>query len=329
VYLIVTIDTEEDNWGQFTRPSYTVDNLQRIPRLQDLLARYAVKPTYLISHPVATSEAGIELLGTYRAKGLCEIGAHPHPSNTPPFEEARTDRNSYLCNLPADLQYRKIEAMTRAIESNFGCRPTVFRSGRWGFGDSVAGNLLRLGYSVDTSIFPVWDWKPGPDFRSHSHEPFCYAAGDGVSGAPALLEIPATVDFLQPNRRASTRTFHAIDGLPLGHKALALLRRLRLLNRVCLSPEVAPTRDMIQLATTLAGRGAKVVNLFFHSPTLLEGCTPFTRTPADVTAFLARLEGFLAFAASEGFASVTPSALTAHDVGAGSTRVIGTPEYAS
>lgn len=328
VYLTVTIDTEEDNWGEFTRSSYTVENVRRVPRLQQLLVRHGIRPTYLVSYPIAASKEGACILGGYLKDGMCEIGAHPHPCNTPPFEEERTEINSYICNLPPDLQFRKIEALTYTIQSKFGTRPTSYRSGRWGFGDEVAKNLMRLGYTVDTSVFPEWNWHPGPDFRAYSHEPFVYTMDSSSNGRPSLLEIPVTVDYLQSPRALATTTYHAIDALPLGPTVLAALRRLRALNRVCLSPEMADAEEMIRLATTLTLRGTHVLNLFFHTPTLLEGCSPFTRTSADVEAFLRKIDQFLAFAMSAGFTPVTVSELTATAVGASKVRDVGSPSAA-
>ncbi len=326
MYLTITIDTEEDNWGEFVRPAYTVENLTRLPRLQAIFDRWGVRPTYLVTHPVATSSVGVEVIGGFRARGACEVGTHPHPCNTPPVEEDRTEHNSYICYLPSALQYRKIDTLTRVIEANFGVRPTSYRSGRWGFDEEIARNLVRLGYRVDTSVYPRWNWEPGPDFSSFTNQPFTYTFRD--SGAERrLLEVPATVDFLQGMPEVANRAFQFVNHLPVGGKLLlGGLKRVGALNRVCLSPEVAETQDMIRLARTVESRGLKVCNFFFHSPTLLEGCTPFTRTPADVDAFLARIDGFLAFAHAAGYKPVTMSELSAADVGATAERGLGAAE---
>lgn len=194
MYFALTIDTEEDNWGDYERSICTVENLRRIPGLQEMLAERGVKPTYLISYPIATSPLAVSTLGRYQELGQCEVGTHPHPWNTPPFEEQRTAFNSYINNLPTDLQYRKIETLHRTIRNNFGVAPTTFRSGRWGFSDDVARNLIRLGYSVDTSITPVLDWSEynGPDYRLATVEPYVLRQ----SGKGDLLEVPATLDFV-------------------------------------------------------------------------------------------------------------------------------------
>ena len=111
MYLIVTIDTEEDNWGEYYLPEYSLRNIEEIPKLQDLFNEFNVKPTYLITYPVATNERAVFILKRILDEGKCEIGNHCHPWNTPPFEEERNKFNSMLCNLPMELQYKKIKVL--------------------------------------------------------------------------------------------------------------------------------------------------------------------------------------------------------------------------
>jgi hypothetical protein len=314
MYFVVTIDTEEDNWGEYARQDYTVENIRRIPALQEVFARYDVRPTYLISYPVATSPMAIDILGSLRVQGHCEIGTHPHPWNTPPVEEDRTPFNSFISHLPSALQYRKIETLTTVIERNFGVRPASYRSGRWGFDEGVAANLIRLGYMVDTSVSPTWTWQPdgGPDFSQCSIDPFLYRldASPGAAGG-SLLEVPATIDFVQSPRRFAHTASRSVRRLPLGNKIAAALARLRVLNHISVSPEIDSAPDMVRLARALLRRGTSVINMFFHSPTLLEGCSPFVRTSSDYQIFMSRLDAFLAFARSAGLQSLTMSELTA------------------
>lgn len=112
MYFTVTIDTEEDNWGEYDRESYSIENIRRIPRLQQIFDDRGVRPTYLITHPVASSRLGVDTLAHLQDEGRCEVGTHPHPWNTPPLEEPRTPRNSYINNLDSDLQFRRSEPYT-------------------------------------------------------------------------------------------------------------------------------------------------------------------------------------------------------------------------
>jgi hypothetical protein len=323
VYLAITIDTEEDNWGEFTRSSYSVENIRRIPRLQALLEKRGVVPTYLISYPVATSTAAIDILGRYREEGRCEIGAHPHPWNTPPLEEERTPANSFISHLPTELQYRKLKTLHDTITQNFGAAPRSYRSGRWGFSDDIARHLIRLGYLVDTSLSPATDWGEygGPDYSDRCLDPFVYVmpAQNGFAGG-TLLEVPATVGFVQSQPALATAYWTIRRKVPAGDKVLAALSRTRLLNHVSLSPELHDAAHMIRLVRALLARGTTVVNMFFHSPSLLEGCSPFVRTAADAEDFLERIDRFLVFAQSAGLRPVTMSELTPAAVGASAAR---------
>jgi hypothetical protein len=321
MYLTITIDAEEDNWGEYTRASYSVENLRRVPQLQRIFDARGVRPTYLITYPVATSPVSVEILSGIARQGLCEIGSHPHAWNTPPIEEDRTPYNSYMHHLPSELQYRKLKTLHEAIAGNFGISPVTYRSGRWGFSQDVAQHLVALGYVVDTSILPGLDWRQydGPDYSAWSSEPFTFRAT--VDGRTAsLLEVPATVDFVQ-NPAIARPAYRAIRTLlPWGHRILGAMARLHVLNLVCLSPELETLPRMIGLAKALQRRRVEVVNMFFHSPTLLEGCSPFVRTRADVAAFLERIDGFLAFAQSAGMRPVTMSELARKGLGANTVK---------
>jgi peptidoglycan/xylan/chitin deacetylase (PgdA/CDA1 family) len=300
-FLAVTVDTEEDEWGGFALNAFTLKNIQRVPRLQDLFDKYGMLPTYLVTYPVASDEESVKILRKIMEDGRCEIGTHPHPWNTPPAEEERNERNSFMNNLPFDLQFRKIRALHETIRRNFHVTPTSFRSGRWGFSEYVARNLSRLGYKVDSSLIPYTDWSEykGPDYSSLSAKPRALFPG-GTGDAPdenLLVEVPPSVGYLQRDQEGCNRVYYRILRSRLKHLSiLGLLDRLKLLNRVNLSPEINNGRDMVELASRMMGNGFKVLNLFFHSCSLLENRSSIVRTRADAEAFLRRIEMVLAFA---------------------------------
>ena len=79
--LHVVVDTEEEfDWSApFSRENVSVTAIQDIPRLQNVLAAYGVRPTYVVDYPVAGTASSAGLLSGLAASGACEIGAHLHP----------------------------------------------------------------------------------------------------------------------------------------------------------------------------------------------------------------------------------------------------------
>ena len=164
--LIITIDTEEDDWGAYKYSRNALENIKKISVLQKIFEEYKVIPTYLITYSVANNVESAVLFKKILGMGRCEIGAHCHPWSTPPFIERTSERNSMLCNLPSDLQYQKLEILHDTIFKKVGIEPKSFRAGRWGFNAVVADNLCKLGFKVDTSETPYCDWSMyhGPNF---------------------------------------------------------------------------------------------------------------------------------------------------------------------
>jgi len=298
--LVVTIDTEEDNWGNFADRNYTTENIEMIPQLQELFDDFNVKPTYLITYPVATDDRSAGILREISEANKCEIGTHCHPWNTPPFEEEKNERNSMLCNLPPILQYEKIKILHNKIRDRFGIEPISFRAGRWGYDQQVAKNLHRLGYKIDTSISSYTDWSPyhGPDFSKISPRPYWLSVDNIFSGNSngQLLEVPATIAFLQGNFKLANRIHNILSRKPMNKmKFIGVLDRFKLLNKVWLSPEMNESTEMIELTKCFQRKGYELVNFFFHSPSLKYGLTPFVKTGGEQKEFLRKIREYLAF----------------------------------
>lgn len=310
--LIVTIDTEEDNWAPYSPTGYTVRNIERLAALQDLFMVYDVRPTYLVTYQVITHPGAAAILEALFNSEHCEIGAHCHPWSTPPFTEAPIERNSMLCNLPPALQAEKIRNLHAAIVSRLGVSPTSFRSGRWGYSQAVAATLEALGYRVDSSITAYTDWGycDGPDYSEMSPAPFLFSPEDVYRPSPAgsMLQVPATVGYLQRDFALSNAVVNGIRRSSLRHfRLIGTLDRLGWVNKVCLSPENSTGAQMISLARRMRDNGYPLLNMFFHSSTLTAGLTPFVRDRRDEDRFLGRTREFLAFVQEEGIESITLS----------------------
>jgi hypothetical protein len=303
--LVITIEAEEDNWGSYSPNGHTVANIERIPLLQELFDEFSATPTYLITYPVAVNDRAATILRSILDRGGCEIGAHCHPWNTPPFEEDLSEKNSMLCNLPLDLQYRKMSALDMTIQERLGVKPISFRAGRWGYSQGVAVNLHRLGYKIDSSITPYTSWAEyhGPNFSEISPEAYKFSSESifDLSAMGPLLEIPATIGYLQRHFAMCARILNSLNHQPFRRlKLVGLLSRLRLVRKVWLSPEMADGQEMIQLAKRMSRNNYSVINLFFHSVSLKAGLSPFVRSTQDELKFLSRTRDFLSYTRDAG-----------------------------
>ena len=297
--LLVTIDTEEDNWFP-SREGITVENIRGVERLQALFDRHGVRPTYLVTHEVATRPWAMEILCDIERSGRAEVGAHLHPWNTPPLEEEFSDRNTGLRNLPPDLQRRKLAALTKAIAAARGAAPTSFRAGRWLLDRVGIAALIAEGYEVDSSVLPYTYWFDVAESPSYSHAPAWPYFQDGEAdiqtplAAGPLVEVPATVGFSRGPWRAwgpvdrflntrAARLFHAVG----------LLARLDLVTKLSLCPEIDGYEEMRRLTEVAIRRRLPVLNAFFHSGSLVPGRTPYVRAPSELEAFLDRIDRWL------------------------------------
>jgi len=310
--LVVTVDTEEDNWGCFLDRSYETANIEMIPYLQSLFEDFDITPTYLITYPVATNDRPVAILKEILQTDKCEIGTHCHPWNTPPLNEKRNERNSMLCNLAFKLQYEKLANLHNKIRDHFGIEPISFRAGRWGYDRQVAINLFRLGYKVDTSICSYKDWSAyhGPDFSKIPPRHYRFSVNNVFREDPQgeLLEVPATVGFRQHNFELANRIFNIISRRPFSKmKVLGLVDKLKLLNKIWLSPEVSESTEMIRLTKQLGKKRYEIINLFFHSPSLKPGISPFVKTDRDQKEFFGKIREYLSFIKAAGIESINLS----------------------
>jgi hypothetical protein len=290
--LAVVVDTEEEfDWTKpFDRASRATTSIRAQANAHALYDQLGIVPTYVVDYPVATDPAAVDFLGDLQRAGRAEIGAHLHPWVTPPYEEAVTARNSYHGNLPPVLERAKLGALTKAIRTSFGDRPTVFKAGRYGFGPHTAEALIELGYEIDCSFVPHVSFASdgGPSFYGRPDRPFW------LDDAQRLLEIPLTSGFAGTLAPAAERRPSLFDSPAAARlRVPGILARLGLAERIRLSPEGHTAEEQCRLIEALAARGHTFFTLTYHSPSLAPGHTPYVRKQADLQAFLASLEAVL------------------------------------
>src|SRR5258708_33361972 len=91
VIVIVSIDTEEDNWHR-TRTGVTVENIAELRGLAAFFDRLGVRPTYFTSYQVAIDPRAAATLREVSAGGRAGIRANLHPWNTPALGDACVPR---------------------------------------------------------------------------------------------------------------------------------------------------------------------------------------------------------------------------------------------
>jgi peptidoglycan/xylan/chitin deacetylase (PgdA/CDA1 family) len=297
LHLLVGIDTEGDNqWDAAARRHQRFENIYALPRLHDLFARHGVRPTYVITYPVASDPRSAEVLRALLARGDCEVGAHHHAWETPPCSDEDIQRHPYASTLPRAQFEAQLQTLTAAIADAVGRPPVSYRSGRFGFAAAHVAALERLGYQVESSVAPLFfeSHKGGPDFVEAPLRPYFLAYDSATRpGCSALLEVPVSAAL---NRPLPRRLQYAYARAPRPYTTKRLLRAAGLLRLRWLRPSYSSFEDMVSLARDLARWQQPVLNVLFHSSEAIVGGSPYNRTSAELDAFFDRLNRFLAYA---------------------------------
>ena len=306
VGVLVTVDTEEDNWFP-ARDGIRTSNIAGLPRLQDVLDRYGLRATLLTTWQVASSHAAMDVIRGLRDGSGAEIGAHLHPWNTPPFEEEFGRRTFGWRHLPPDLQERKLAKLTGALTEAAGAPPTSFRAGRWSLGPTGAAALLRQGYRTDSSVLPYMYWydvHDSPNFHRAPERPWRVDGARPVEtpASDGLVEIPPTVGFSRWPWRPWATVDRALQVGPVRMFRIAgILARSGMIEKLALSPEINPAADMLALARIALAHDIRLFNVFLHSGAFTPGCTPYVNSLTQLDRFVGELDRFF-----EGLARLAP-----------------------
>ncbi len=290
--ILVGIDTEaDDQWSRRGRAANTVRNAERLPALQALFEERGARPTYLVTYEMATHPESQAILRDLARSGRCEIGTHLHPWSSPPFRPEDLEAHTYPHNLPPELLERQLTELTQVIAQGLGVRPSTYRAGRNGFDHRSLPLLERLGYTVDTSVDPLFNerTKRGMVFAGAPLVPYRPDYGDvRRAGAAKLLEVPissATLPFLPKPLEAA---YARLKPIPWR----GVFKRIGL-RPVWLRPSYTALHDMVAFARALAARRTPCFNVIFHSSELLPGGSPYTPDESSVARFLDDLRRLL------------------------------------
>jgi len=287
-FFMVGVDTEaDDQWTLEGRKRLSVENAKALPHLQALCDSYGVRPSYLVTHEMATREPSRSILRDLSATGRCEIGAHLHPWSSPPYRE-----EDLAGRYPSQLDDSQLETqlieLTAAIETSIGVRPVSYRAGRHGFDERSLGILEKLQYRVDTSVDPLFNEtrKGGPSFAGAPVSPYRPDRADvKAPGTSGVLEIPVSAATSPALPKVLERLFTSVPAIPWR----GYWKRLGL-RAVWLRPSYSSVEDAKALSSALVARGVPTLNMLFHSSELVPNGSPYNRTDAEVDRFFERLE---------------------------------------
>ena len=183
-------------------------------------------------------------------------------------------------------------------------RRSPYTAGRYGIGPNTAGILLELGFEVDLSLAPPFNYESdgGVDFTD------THPGAGWIDRVGGLLSLPATGGFtglLRNHGAMLHRT--AAHRLAARLHLIGILSRLGALNHYRLSPEQYRFAELRSLTRALLAAGTRILSLTFHSPTLKPGCTPYVRDAADLKRLLEDFQSYFTFFFEElGGVSATP-----------------------
>jgi hypothetical protein len=274
---LVTVDTEEEfDWSApMTREQHSCFTIPALRTFQIFCEEFGVVPVYLVDYPIAQAPEAAEALGDAVREGRAEVGVQLHPWVNPPFYEDVNEFNSYAGNLPEALEREKFGILRAAIEERFSTAPLIYRAGRYGLGPHTAEILADHGLAIDSSVRSSFDYsgKGGPSYRDHPLRPYW------IDRSRSLLELPLTTVFWGPLRRLGARLYPYLWRTP---SLRGMLSRMRLLERIPLTPEGVTIEEALRGIDVAIDDGLPVLVLSFHSPSLAAGHTPYVRNEADL-----------------------------------------------
>ncbi len=286
VYLIVTIDTECDHGPDWARSlPLTFDSINKgLPeRLQPAFESIGVIPTYLLTVEVMEDQESVQSLRNLN--GNHEFGTHLHAAFIEPEKKfhdyAGIDSPDFQCSYAPEVEYKKLENLTKLFVDNFGYQPASFRAGRFGACANTIESLQKLGYLVDTSVTPhiLWEEPNGQvDYRRAPEQPYFPASGKLIEAdsqtSKGLLEIPVTVKkrFLR--------------GPQWFRPWFSSIGKMKKVVRYHLNKY----RDNHVI----------VINMMFHSMEVIPKASPYPQTLNEVSGFIDDMQNVLNWCKGEG-----------------------------
>ncbi len=274
-FLIISIDTECDKApGWRIRYPMRFEGIYRGigEILQPLFEEYGFRPTYLLSPEVMEDERSVSILLDVVKRGA-ELGTHLHGEFVEPMRREQPASTAEMAaHYPDDVEYGKLESLTRLFVEVFGFRPLSYRAGRFSISSRTIGFLERLGYAVDSSLTPFSsvsgvDHRRAPVYPYHPDYDDIYRPGNS-----RILEVPITILPRNPF------LFRILKSTPLYR--IGRFRRLvkKRLGNVWLRPTVSGAREaeeIVRIYRRMFPGRTMFFNMMFHNVEVVEGLSPY------------------------------------------------------
>ncbi|HLA54310.1 MAG TPA: hypothetical protein VK618_13435 [Flavitalea sp.] len=313
-FLILSIDVEPDctpSWTYSNPLSFTGVSVGIKQRLQPLFDKYEIVPTYLVNNVVLENEESVAVFKTL--SGRCELGTHLHPEFIEPqkqfHEYAGRKGEANCCFYPPELEFAKIDEITRLFVRKFDFAPRSFRAGRFSAGLNTISSLRKLGYLVDTSVTPNVRWddrtreKP-VDFRHAPGQPYWISESSMVESGEnqSLLEAPVTI--IREKLSLVQAMKYTIRNKRLPYKRSRAL---------WLRPVFSGIRNLEKIMESTyqqnAEAGIVVYNMMFHNVEVMPGLSPYSKTETDCQQYLGTLEWLFNYCKQKNILSISLSEL--------------------
>ena len=143
-YLLFSVDVEPDalHWKGHYRENQTCKNQEDLPLLIELVKKFGVKPTFFITHSMALERSIDRLMEPMLKNNFCEVGAHFHPGETPPFQKSKIKMLDNILSVPDELLNAKFERLFSVLTPRFGS-PRSYRAGAWTIDSSAPSPFWR------------------------------------------------------------------------------------------------------------------------------------------------------------------------------------------
>lgn len=287
IIVTVSIDTECDHDPLWVRSNPLTFNsiVEGLPnRLQPAFTQSGAIPTYLLTVEVLENTECIDSLKNL--PGNFELGTHLHAAFIEPQKKytdyAGVDCKDFQSSYAPDIEYQKLENITRLFEDKLGYKPTSFRAGRYGASANSVNSLQKLGYKVDSSVTPHLRWEEPNgivDFRQAPEQPYWPDQNDLAIPAPhseaRILEVPLSI---RPGWFRSKPTWFR--------------------------PWFASVNEMKKVfryyVNTYADKRILSINMMFHSMEIIEKASPYPQSPMEVQRFLDDMFEVLQWCSTEG-----------------------------